>query len=71
MADVPVGGRPVVFRLRVRRLVCPVLACGRRTFREQLAVLLERHQRRTVRIAVLPGRDAATYGILAARASWC
>ncbi|MGW7757498.1 hypothetical protein ACWGK6_39400 [Streptomyces violaceusniger] len=22
-------------------------------------------------IAVLPGRDAATYGILAARASWC
>ncbi|MFD3505471.1 ISL3 family transposase [Streptomyces sp. NPDC058678] len=51
VADVPVDGRPVVVRLRVRRLVCPVLACRRQTFREQIAGLLERHQRRTVRLA--------------------
>ncbi|MEU5547509.1 transposase family protein [Streptomyces sioyaensis] len=36
VADVPVDGRRVVVRLRVRRLVCPVLGCERQTFREQL-----------------------------------
>ncbi len=51
LADVPVDGRPVVVRLRVRRLVCPVLGCRRQTFREQIPGLLERHQRRTVRLA--------------------
>ena len=50
VADVPVDGRQVVVRLRVRRLVCPVLGCGRQTFREQVPGLLERHQRRTVRL---------------------
>ncbi|MFE7395054.1 ISL3 family transposase [Streptomyces sp. NPDC057582] len=49
--DVPVDGRQVVVRLRARRLVCPVLGCGRQTFREQIPGLLERHQRRTVRLA--------------------
>jgi len=48
--NVPVNGRPVVVRLQVRRLVCPVLACRRQTFREQVPGLLERHQRRTVRL---------------------
>lgn len=49
--DVPVDGRRVVVHLRVRRLVCPVLGCSRQTFREQIPGLLERHQRRTVRLA--------------------
>ncbi|MGW9031869.1 ISL3 family transposase [Streptomyces sp. NPDC055722] len=51
MTDVPVDGRQVVVHLRVRRLVCPVLGCRRQTFREQIPGLLERHQRRTVRLA--------------------
>ncbi|MEI5097716.1 ISL3 family transposase [Streptomyces sp. PmtG] len=50
VADVPVDARSVIVRLRVRRLVCPVLGCGRQTFREQIPGLLERHQRRTVRL---------------------
>ncbi|WP_435611313.1 transposase family protein, partial [Streptomyces sp. C10-9-1] len=34
--DVPVDGRQVVVRVRIRRLVCPVRDCGRQTFREQV-----------------------------------
>jgi len=48
--DVPVDGRQVVVRLRVRRLVCPARNCQRQTFREQIPGLLERHQRRTERL---------------------
>lgn len=48
--DVPVDGRQVVVHLRVRRLACPALGCRRQTFREQIPGLLERHQRRTVRL---------------------
>lgn len=48
--DVPVDGRQVVVRLRGRRLVCPARDCRRQTFREQIPALLERHQRRTVRL---------------------
>ncbi|WP_435851990.1 ISL3 family transposase [Streptomyces microflavus] len=51
VADVPVDGRQVVVHLRVRRLACPILGCRRQTFREQIPRLLERHQRRTVRLA--------------------
>ncbi len=51
VTDVPVDGHPVVVHLQARRLVCPVLGCRRQTFREQIAGLLERHQRRTVRLA--------------------
>ncbi|MEN1891233.1 ISL3 family transposase [Streptomyces mirabilis] len=51
VTDVPVDGRRVIIHLRVRRLVCPVLGCRRQTFREQIPGLLERHQRRTVRLA--------------------
>ncbi|WP_455753410.1 ISL3 family transposase [Streptomyces avermitilis] len=51
VSDVPVDGRRVVVDLRVRRLACPVLGCRRQTFREQIPGLLERHQRRTVRLA--------------------
>jgi transposase len=49
VADVPVDGRRVVVRVRVRRLVCPTRGC-RRTFREQVPGVLERYQRRTARL---------------------
>ncbi|QCX82349.1 hypothetical protein C9F11_46945 (plasmid) [Streptomyces sp. YIM 121038] len=72
--DLPVDGRPVVLHLQVRRLVCPVVGCRRQTFREQVPGLVERHQRRTVRLAAqisqvareLCGRAAARLaGLLA------
>lgn len=74
VTDVPVDARQVVVHLRVRRLVCPVPGCRRQTFREQIPGLLERHQRRTVRLAAqisqvareLCGRAAARLaGLLA------
>ncbi|MEU5912775.1 transposase family protein, partial [Micromonospora sp. NPDC047527] len=49
LADVPVDARPVVVRVRVRRLVCPTRGC-RRTLREQLPGVLNRYQRRTCRL---------------------
>jgi transposase len=49
VADVPIDARRVVVRVRVRRLVCPTRGC-RQTFREQLAGVLERYQRRTPRL---------------------
>ncbi|WP_199729606.1 ISL3 family transposase [Micromonospora sp. M71_S20] len=54
LADVPVDARPVVLRVRVRRLVCPTQGC-RRTFREQLPGVLNRYQRRTPRLAFQVG----------------
>jgi transposase len=70
VADVPVDGRRVVVRVRVRRLVCPVLGCRRQTFREQVPGLIERLQRRTTRLTrqvsqvvkELCGRAAARLG---------
>jgi transposase len=49
VADVPVDGRRVVVRVRVRRLLCPTRGC-RHTFREQVPGVLERYQRRTARL---------------------
>lgn len=49
-ADVPVDGRRVLVRLRIRRMRCPVQECARRTFREQVPGLIERYRRRTVRL---------------------
>lgn len=49
-ADVPVDGRRVLVRLRIRRMRCPVTECARRTFREQVPGVVERYQRRTVRL---------------------
>jgi transposase len=60
---VPVDARPVVVRVRVRRLVCPTLGC-RQTFREQLPGVLERYQRRTSRLI---GQVAAVVRQLAGR----
>jgi transposase len=49
-ADVPIDGRRVLVRLRIRRMRCPVTECARQTFREQVPGLIERYQRRTVRL---------------------
>ncbi len=49
VTDVPLDGRPVVVRVQVRRLVCPTTGCCN-TFREQVAGVLERYQRRTARL---------------------
>jgi len=49
-ADVPVGGRRVLVRVRVRRMRCRAQGCSRQTFREQVPGVLERYQRRTVRL---------------------
>lgn len=51
LADVPVDGRRVLVSVRVRRMRCVVLGCPRQTFREQAPGLVERYQRRTVRLA--------------------
>lgn len=48
--DVPVDGRQVVVDVRVRRLRCLMAGCPRKTFREQVPGVLERHQRRTTRL---------------------
>jgi transposase len=58
VADVPADGRPVVVRVRVRRLRCPVLECPVQTFREQVPGVVERYQRRTGRLAVQAGEAA-------------
>jgi len=47
LADVAVGGRPVLIRLSVRRLFCEAPGCARRTFAEQVEVLTVRYQRRS------------------------
>lgn len=64
-ADVPVGGRRVVLKLKARRMRCPVLGCGVQTFREQVTGVLERYQRRTARLA---GQAGAAVRELAGRA---
>ncbi|MGY1584681.1 ISL3 family transposase [Streptomyces sp. MN13] len=49
-ADLPVAGRRVVLRLRVRRFACEDRSCGRRTFVEQVAGLTRRYSQRTERM---------------------
>jgi transposase len=50
-ADVPVDGRRVLVRVRVRRMRCPALGCTVQTFREQVPGVLDRYQRRISRLA--------------------
>ncbi|MGH3448113.1 MAG: ISL3 family transposase, partial [Nocardioidaceae bacterium] len=50
-ADVPIDGRRVLVRVRVRRMRCRAHDCARQTFREQVPGVLERYQRRTVRLS--------------------
>jgi transposase len=54
VADVPVDARRVAVVVQVRRLVCPTRGC-RQTFREQLAGVLGRYQRRTSRLIAQVG----------------
>jgi transposase len=49
-ADVPVDGRRVLVRVRVRRMRCPALDCKVQTFREQVPGILDRYQRRISRL---------------------
>ena len=65
VADVPADGRPVVVRVKVRRMRCPVPGCPVQTFREQVPGVLDRHQRRTTR---LTGQAGAAVRRLAGRA---
>ena len=51
LADIPVDGRQVSVTARLRRMRCQVLGCAVQTFREQVPDLVERYQRRTVRLA--------------------
>jgi hypothetical protein len=66
VADVPVGGRRVLARVRVRRMRCPVPGCPRQTFGEQVPGVIDRDQRRTTR---LTGQVSAVARELAGRAS--
>ncbi|MEU9088049.1 transposase family protein [Streptomyces sp. NPDC048357] len=43
LADRPVGGREVLVRLRVRRFLCDVPMCRRRTFVEQIEGFTRSH----------------------------
>ena len=65
-ADVPVDGRRVLVRVRVRRMRCPVLDCKVQTFREQVPGVLDRYQRR---ISRLTAQVSAAARELAGRAS--
>jgi transposase len=58
VADVPADGRPVVVRVRVRRMRCPAAGCPVQTFREQVPGLLDRYQRRTMRLTSQAGAVA-------------
>ena len=58
VADVPADGRPVVVRVRVRQMRCPVPGCPVQTFREQVPGVLDRYQRRTTRLAGQAGEVA-------------
>src|SRR5215470_10589984 len=64
-ADVPLDGRRVLVRVRVRRMRCSVTGCPRQTFREQVPGVIDRYQRRTSRLA---GQVAAVARELAGRA---
>ena len=65
-ADVPVDGRRVLVKVRVRRMRCPALDCKVQTFREQVPGVLERYQRR---ISRLTAQVSAVTRELAGRAS--
>ena len=67
-ADLPVAGRRVVLRLRVRRFMCEDVSCRRRTFVEQVAGLTRRHSQRTERMrSVLAEVGVALAGRAGAR----
>ena len=64
VADVPADGRPVVVRLRVRRLRCLAAGCPVQTFREQVPGLLDRYQRRTTRVGARSPRTFRSHSVM-------
>ena len=48
ITDQPIGGRHILFHLRVRRFRCRTVTCPRRTFAEQIPHLVARYARRSV-----------------------
>ena len=50
MADLPVADRQAVVHLQVRRFRCREQTCSRRTFVEQVPMLVDRYARRTRRL---------------------
>jgi transposase len=55
VADVSMDGRRVRVQVRARRMRCVTVGCPRQTFREQLPGVVERYQRRTVRLSAQVG----------------
>jgi transposase len=49
-ADVPIDGCHVLVKVKVRRMRCAALDCAVQTFREQVPGVLDRYQRRTMRL---------------------
>ncbi|MEU5540381.1 hypothetical protein [Streptomyces sp. NPDC020362] len=71
-ADVPSGGRRFALCLSVRRFLCPVTSCGRRTFAEQLPGFTRRYGRRTERLwSTLAAVGLALTGRAGARLASC
>jgi transposase len=58
LQDSPVGGRPVLIRLAMRRFMCQDTNCEAVTFAGQAAGLTARYQRRSVPLARLLSRIA-------------
>jgi hypothetical protein len=58
LTDLPVAGQCLAIELHVRRLVCPVVECPQRTFRQQVPELALRYARRTLRMTTIVGRVA-------------
>jgi transposase len=58
LQDSPVGGRPVLIRLAMRRFWCTNPACGAVTFAGQADGLTARYQRRSIPLARLLSRIA-------------
>ncbi len=50
IADLPIADRQVTVQLLVRRFRCRAQACSRRTFAEQVPLLVDRYARRTRRL---------------------
>ncbi|MEQ4210489.1 ISL3 family transposase, partial [Actinopolymorpha sp. B9G3] len=60
LADTPVGGRPVLIKLEVRRLFCSAASCPAVTFAEQVPGLTSRYARRTPLLRKLLERIGVT-----------
>ena len=58
LADVAIGGRPVMIRLTVRRFFYANPGCARTTFAEQVDGLTSRYARRTPPLAAMLGAVA-------------